>query len=331
MRTAYTIRRLFLLLLLAAPLAAAGWGGRLHMDIARAAARGVPDEMEGWRSYAKFMASHSIQPDLWKGYDTSEDFRHFIDLESYVPLAVTNLPPDRASVREVLGKKAEQRGYVPWVIMDLQGKLTAAMAASQWVEAARFAAAQGHYVADVHQPLHTTENYNGQHSGQIGVHLRWEVEMPNIYWRIGMMPEVHAEYLTNLWPTLLGWIEQSHSRIPEIFDADDKAARQTEFNVESRAYYFHLWQASSNLFIEQAHLGACHLASLWYTAWVDAGRPGIAPPPDSLSEASIWKTVPLTGDTTSWPFLMAFGVIAVLIILLSLRRRPIPPAKSRPL
>lgn len=331
MRYAYTIRQLFLPLLLAAPLAAAGWGGRLHMDISRAAARGVPEEMAGWHKYARFMASHSIQPDLWKGSDLYEGYRHYIDLEGYTPLTATNLPRDQEALRAVFGQGHREHGQVPWVIMDLQGKLTAAMAAGQWVEAARIAAAQGHYVADVHQPLHTTENYDGRDSGQGGVHLRWEVEMPNVYWRIGMLPEVHAEYLTNIWPTLLGWIDQSHARIQEIFDADDKAARRTEFNVESRAYYFHLWQASSNLFIEQAHRGACQLAGLWYTAWVDAGRPEIDPPPDSLSEVSIWKTVPLSGDHASWPFLVAFGVMALLILLLSLRRRAPPPMKSAPL
>ena len=326
-----TGRRWAALFLLAAPLAAPGWGGRLHMDISRAAARAVPEEMAGWREYAKFMASHSIQPDLWKGFDSTEDTRHFIDLESYAPLTATNLPLDQAAVPATPGEKSKAHGYAPWVIMDLQAKLTSAMASSQWVEAARIAAAQGHYVGDIHQPLHTTENYDGQHSGQGGVHLRWEVAMPNVHWRIGMMPEVHAGYLSNVWPSVLGWVEQSHSRIPEVFAADDKAARQAEFNVESRAYYFHLWQASSNLFIEQTHLAACHLASLWYTAWVDAGRPEIAPPPETLTEASIWKPASPAGEHASWPFLVAFGVIALAIILLSLRRRPAPPVKSRPL
>lgn len=330
MKHAIPCRRWAALVLLAAPLAAAGWGGRLHMDISRAAARAVPEEMDAWQKYARFMASHSIQPDLWKGVDSLEDYRHFIDLESYAPLIVTNLPADRTAVDPLLADTAKPHGYVPWVILDLQARLTAAMTARQWVEAARLAAAQGHYVGDLHQPLHTTENYDGQHSGQGGVHLRWEVQMPNVYWRSGMMPEVRVEYLSNVWPAILGWLEQSHSRIPEILAADDEATRQTEFNVESRAYYVHLWQVSSNLFIEQTHLGACHLGSLWYTAWVDAGRPEIDPPPETLTEASIWKPSSPTGDHASWPFLVAFGVIALVIVLLSLRRGSTPPRKATP-
>lgn len=330
MKTSFPCGRWAALLILAAPMAASGWGGRLHMDISRAAARAVPEEMEGWRKYAKFMASHSIQPDLWKGFDSTEDSRHFIDLESYAPLSATNLPLDRAAAEARLAGQSKPHGYVPWVILDLQARLTAAMAAGQWVEAARIAAAQGHYVGDLHQPLHTTENYDGQHSGQGGVHLRWEVGMPNEYWRSGLMPEARVDYVSNLWPAILGWLGQSHARIPEVLDADDQAARQTEFNVESRAYYFHLWQASSNLFIEQTHLAACRLGSLWYTAWVDAGRPAIDPPPETLSEASIWKPASTTGEHASWPFLVAFGVIALVIVLLSVRRRPAPPVTSRP-
>ena len=45
------------------------------------------------------------------------------------------------------------------------------------------AAVLGHYVADAHVPLHATVNYDGQLSGQDGVHARWEIELFDRYER----------------------------------------------------------------------------------------------------------------------------------------------------
>ena len=40
-----------------------------------------------------------------------------------------------------------------------------------------FSAIIGHYVADAHVPLHAVLNYNGQLTGQTGIHNRWEDEL----------------------------------------------------------------------------------------------------------------------------------------------------------
>lgn len=310
------------LLVLGGPSAARGWSGRLHMDISREAARSVPEEMAGWRKYARLMAHFSVHPDLWKETDAREDFRHYIDLEAYAPLTATRLPRDSSKLAEILNRPHTSLGQAPWVIMDLQAQLTAAMASNDWPRAARLAAAQGHYVADLYQPLHTTENFDGQKTGHFGIHLRWELEMPGIYWRSSLLPDARAEHLADPWTVLLENIAQAHARCVEIFKADEKAARLTDFNVESRAYYQALWQESQMVFIEQAHRAACALASLWYTAWVDAGRPAIPAPPESLPETSIWQPVAASSDHVAWPFLVLFGAAALLILALSLRRRP---------
>ena len=38
----------------------------------------------------------------------------------------------------------------------------------------KYASEIGHYIGDAHVPLHTTENYNGQLTGQRGIHGLWE-------------------------------------------------------------------------------------------------------------------------------------------------------------
>src|SRR5690606_3225250 len=39
----------------------------------------------------------------------------------------------------------------------------------------------GHYVADAHVPLHTTQNYNGQMTNQTGIHAFWESRIPELF------------------------------------------------------------------------------------------------------------------------------------------------------
>lgn len=319
-----------MLVLAGAPLAALAWGGRLHMDISRAAARAVPEEMAAWRDYARLLAEYSIHPDLWKEADTAEGYRHYIDVEHYEPLAIADLPLDPQKIEALQDRRHEKLGYGPWVVLDLQRQLTEALRTNDWLRTARLAAAQGHYVADLHQPLHTTENFDGQKSVQSGLHMRWELEMPGVYWRMGMMGEVSAAYVPDVWPWLKAWLAESHAACREIFDADIEAAQRTGNNIESAAYYAQLWQASSNVFIRQATRAASDLASLWYTAWVDAGQPAIPPPPDSLPETSVWKPYRPAEEHRVWPFMTFLVLAAFFIIFMSVRRNTERSRKMAP-
>ncbi|MGC6428813.1 MAG: hypothetical protein ACON4Y_05945 [Flavobacteriales bacterium] len=39
----------------------------------------------------------------------------------------------------------------------------------------------GHYIADANVPLHTTINYDGQLTGQKGIHAFWESRLPELF------------------------------------------------------------------------------------------------------------------------------------------------------
>jgi hypothetical protein len=300
---------------------ALAWGGRLHIDISRRAAQIAPDEMAAWREYRMLLADLSFRPDLWKEGDPSEGVRHFIDAESYQGIGLTNLPPDRARALQLLGNRsAGAHGTAPWVILDLQEKLTRAMRTNDWALAARIAGAQGHYVADLHQPLHTTVNYDGSSGEGAGVHLRWEVQMPVYHWRVAYLTVSKATYVSNVWPSVLEWAATAHERYPEILNADARAREISNGNVESRRYYNMLWELTQNIFIEQVNAAAEHLSGLWYTAWVNAGKPNIPPPPEKVSDASIWLEIERPLEPSAWPFFIVFVVAAILIVWLCARK-----------
>lgn len=62
-------------------------------------------------------------------------------------------------------------GIVPWYVVKELEMLTSAF--KKATSASELLCDLGHYVADAHVPLHTTENYNGQKTNQIGIHGFW--------------------------------------------------------------------------------------------------------------------------------------------------------------
>ena len=48
------------------------------------------------------------------------------------------------------------------------------------------------------------------------------------------------------------------------------------------------------------------MASLWYTAWVNAGRPEIPPPPKEISQRSVWTgfDIPKARDNTHYDYII---------------------------
>ena len=305
-----------------APLASFGWGGRLHMDINRAAALDVPDEMAAWRAYDRLLSRYSIQPDLWKADDTAEGPRHYIDVERFRDTAFTSLPVDRAQVvTRPDGHPTIGDGIAPWVILEAEQRLTRAMASNQWTLAMRWAGTLGHYVGDLHQPLHATEKFDDGNPLGTGIHVRWEDALPKAYWQASMLAPAPAVYLTNVWPAVLGWIAHSHEVYPEIYAADRKAREASDDDVESAAYYRALWYGTRDLFVRQASLAVTDLASLWYTAWVNAGKPAIPAPPEALPTTSVWTVVTASPAPSAKPFFIGFGIVALVIVVLSMRKK----------
>jgi hypothetical protein len=298
------------------------WGGRVHMDINREAAMNVPDDMAAWRGYAKILSRESIRPDLWKGSDDAEGNRHYLDAEHYQPLAITNLPDDHAKIRALTGSDATENGLLPWVILDVENLLTQAMASNEWEAATRYAAALGHYVADAHQPLHLTEHYDGSPGPDgKGIHMRWEEQMPFFFWKSEMIKAAPAQYIKDPWIAILQQLDQARSRYKEIYAADSAAAAAADDEVGSSEYYQAMWKRTQGLFADQVSAAVTDLSSLWYTAWIKAGRPAIPTPPATISETSIWKDRSATAGSSSLPLLLVLAGVGVIALIISMACR----------
>ena len=289
------------------------------MDISAAAAQSVPDEMEEWRLNAEWLSIHSIDPDLWKSSDAEEGPRHFVEVEQ-LDMDVSALPNSIDAYYDQVGVcPAEKTGLAAWTIFDLQQRLTQAMAVSNWIEAVQVGAALGHYVADIHQPLHCTVNYDGQYTWQGGLHERWEMIMPESRWSSTRIKHLEVVYLDDPWQAVLSWIAHSHALVSDILKADIVAKNTADHSVTSSDYYKMLWKQSGQIFVMQANAAASHLSSLWYTAWVNAGKPDIIGGVNPGKERGSIHLQSAEDHGMPWVFFSLLGVIGIVIIAMSVR------------
>ncbi len=190
-----------LLILAFTPVLAFAWGKRGHQIIGETAAILVSEEPQG-----KFLRDHSYDlgyysnvPDLiWKRPSTygEEWTNHFMNLEHFEAAFAGKKDikdPFALSRKEFESKFPEIKvtsGRAYWRIRELaenlekitqdlkklkepKGKKRQELQAKWLVTAGTLA----HYIGDLSMPLHMTENYDGQHTGQKGIHSYFEQEM----------------------------------------------------------------------------------------------------------------------------------------------------------
>lgn len=183
-----------------------------------------------------------------------------------------------------------EHGVLPYHLLRMQDRLKEAFIAGEEQRILQLSADFGHYLADAHVPLHTTKNYNGEMTGQVGIHAFWESRIPELF------AEQHwdffvgkAEYIDD--PASFFWkiILDSHSQVDTLlaierqlkasFPADKQFCYEERLERTIRTQCREYAAAYHDLLrgqVEERMRKAIHaIASCWYTAWVDAGQPDL--------------------------------------------------------
>ncbi|MCS7189446.1 MAG: zinc dependent phospholipase C family protein [Bacteroidia bacterium] len=310
-----------LLLLLSANLAW-GWGFWAHRRINRLAIFALPESLFAfYRPYIEYITRQSTKPDERRVAFPSEPPKHYIDLDRYP----ANLPRQwREAVALLTEDTLHAHGILPWHLEKCFWDLVRAFKSREVGHILKLSAEIGHYLADAHVPLHTTSNYNGQLTGQHGVHGLWEALIPESfgeeydYW-IG-----RAYVWYNTRETLWTIIQESHALVPIVLGVEKEATaivgeeRKYTYRVRGRqtirSYSYEFLQTYHKLLrgmVEsRIRWAVLRLASFWYTAWQVAGRPSLSGsivPVDSLPEDSIPEAKisdPRCGEVGISPYLL---------------------------
>lgn len=165
------------------PLPAWAWGFFAHKQINRYAITTLPPGMFAfYKAHLTYLTEQAVNPDKRRYVVKDEASKHFIDIEVY---RATFLDMEKLFSDEVFKKyhntTIQRHGNLPWAILDVHKKLTKAFKDRDLLKILKYSADLGHYIGDAHVPLHTTENYNGQLTGQEGIHALWETRLPLLF------------------------------------------------------------------------------------------------------------------------------------------------------
>lgn len=274
------------------------WGVWAHQRINRAAIFALPEPMRSFYfNHNDFLTMQASVPDLRKyvlGLN-AEFSRHYFDVEVYGANALNDVPKDWNNAVNKYGKrKLYNNGILPWQIQLTMKKLTDAFKTRNKAQILLLSADLAHYVGDGYQPLHTTQNYDGQLSGQKGLHALFESQLPESFGGNYNLHTNTARYYDNVQQTAWQIIEQSHSQLPRLLKADQEVLdsmpeKQVNLydqtghilkNRYNKPYFGKAFCRAFNnnlagMIPNQMRLAIFTTASLWYTAWINAGKPDL--------------------------------------------------------
>lgn len=181
-------------------------------------------------------------------------------------------------------------GILPYHLLTMKRRLTEAFKQKSTSAILRVSAEIGHYIGDAYVPLHTTENYNGEMTDQVGIHAFWESRIPELFadeqYDFFVGP---ANYIAN--PSEYFWdiVLDSHllldsvltieKTLSQTFPKDRQYCYDERLGLTIRTEcreYAQAYQERMNGMVEQRMRDAVlAIGSIWYTSWVDAGQPDL--------------------------------------------------------
>ncbi|MDE3059114.1 MAG: T9SS type A sorting domain-containing protein [Bacteroidota bacterium] len=267
-----SLRFLFFLAVALLPASQAfSWGSATHKFINKQSVIHLPSSMSLFIQNAQFLSDHASDADIRKSTDKTEAPKHYIDIENYPEFATGTLSHNYDSLVMIHGLSfVTNAGTVPWAAVWMMDSLTAALKRADTSSALQFAADLGHYVADAHQPLHVTANYDGQQTGNNGIHSRYETTMMETYLSTITVTPMPVHYIEKPIDFIFDYIYKAHVYVDSILAADTYAKTQSGGSYNS-TYYAALWEKTGALTRTQIQDATVDLADLYYTAAVNAG------------------------------------------------------------
>ncbi|WP_229203430.1 zinc dependent phospholipase C family protein [Dyadobacter jejuensis] len=267
------------------------WGFWAHKRINYLAVFRLPAEMQGfYKAKIDYITEQAVAPDRRRYAVVGEAEKHYIDLDVY---QIDSLDLEvriwNNAVKRFGADSLKKHGIAPWNIEKASFALTQAFKAKDVSKILRLSADMGHYIADLHVPLHTSENYNGQLTNQVGIHGLWESRLPELFadeYDLWIGP---VRYLTSIsravWSTALA----SHHACDSVFlmehlateriAVDKKFTYELRNNVLTRTYSVGFAKEYQGLLagqVERRMRKAIQMVGdTWYTCWVNAGQPDL--------------------------------------------------------
>ncbi|MFH1319411.1 MAG: zinc dependent phospholipase C family protein [Bacteroidota bacterium] len=267
------------------------WGFFAHKKINRMAVFTLPPGMIGfYKKHIEYITENAVAPDKRRYAVEGEAEKHYIDIDYYGENPFEVMPRRwKDAVEKYTEDTLRAYGIVPWAIERVVKKLTSAFKEEDFNKILYVSANLGHYVAETYVPLHCSMNYNGQLTGQRGIHAFWESRLPELYSNNYDYFVGKAKYIEN--PLDYAWdaIEESlaakdsvllfEAKLNAQYSTDKKYSHVTRGQMLIKTYseeYCISYNEMLDGMVERKMRGSVlAVGSMWYTAWVNAGKPDL--------------------------------------------------------
>ena len=250
--------------------------------VARKALGTLPDPLrKAFGANADYLVEQSINPDLQRSGPSDPD--HFLDMEVLGAYPFADVPRAESDYLARFGRDAAAKGRVPWKLEEVYRGLVDAFRRGDLPRALERAGTLCHLAADVHVPLHATENYDGQLTGQRGVHARWESDLVerNLEQLDAAVQPGAAEVVSDPWALALFALRESYLHSLQVLASDRESVRgrdlaeTPEDDRYDDAYYSRFWAREGTRVAARLSASASATGSLWRSAWEEAGKPAL--------------------------------------------------------
>jgi hypothetical protein len=278
-----------------------GWGFFAHREINKHAVFTLPPAMFSfYKEHIHFITENAVNPDKRRCVVEGEAARHFIDIDHYGDRALWEMPRYWAQAMETYPEEMlMEHGVLPWNIYRMKHLLTKAFKEGDLERILRLSADIGHYIGDANVPLHTSENYNGQFTDQVGIHGFWESRLPELFAEGYDFLVGSAVYVKD--PQQRAWeaIVTAHQCVDSMLSLEKKLSEDfpaaTQYSFEQRGttlqkvYSAAYSEAYHTMLQGQVERQMCAsikmVGDFWFTCWVDGGQPDL----DALLGATLPK------------------------------------------
>jgi hypothetical protein len=263
------------------PTRASAWGTDAHRFIMSRALDLLPPELKPFfEHYRAELVVRTIDPDTWRLVGWEDDPNHFVNfgMKELGAYPFNELPRDDGAALEKFGADTMRRvGRLPWREAEIFGNMRRAFegfatgAPYAGSNVVLFAGAAAHYIQDAHQPLHATVNYDGQLTGNDGIHARFERDLfERFEARIVVSPPMPVP-IRNPRDTAFDVLLESYKLVDAILAADKEAvAGKTMYDD---AYFEAFFTRVKPLLERRLGESISATAGLIIGAWELAGKP----------------------------------------------------------
>jgi hypothetical protein len=251
------------------------WGPAGHDLVNTWAIQTLPAEMRGFfEANRQYLVEHANDPDVWMKKDRYELKRHYIYMDKYGIFPFLDLPHSfKQAVQNYGSGRVNRDGVLPWQVGEYSLRLTEAFKSRNWDQVKLQAAVLAHYVADAHCPLHVTRNFDGQLTRQTGLADRFENRLLDRYSKFFILHPEDAAKVADPTEYAFQSCLDAYTSLDSVILADMRAREGLPDYTDE--YFDRFYSQIGETVMRDIDEAAHDTGSYWYTAWLNAGKPGL--------------------------------------------------------